>query len=358
MKKLSFIFLLIIFSFETSYSNPIPYYPSSVISEFMYDDNNNWILELFLDGYIDSMFICTSLLKSKVNINFNDDSFQREQYLVIKENDGTTIPFSINQAGDSLTLIVYYEHTTPSYNYLVFGNYRNSMVGSPQEGQSIILLETGFRYTPTSDVSAKYAKCSQPSIGDYNNSSFALGTIKGKIYKSGAPYIDDRLLTLSNGESFNIDAEGNYEAKIYANIMTYDTIRGREYSWSTPFRLKAPIEKFSLNMEPLAIVEQDIYLLNDLTVSIEQTQAEDISILSLYPNPATENINYEIKLPVISTNSHIEILNSNGQIVVQQPITTKKGTINLPIGIGTGTYVASLIVNGKKYTTSKIMISK
>lgn len=65
------------------------------------------------------------------------------------------------------------------------------------------------------------------------------------------------------------------------------------------------------------------------------------------------SFNYEIPIPVKSSNSYIELINLSGQRIVQFPISENSGIIILPASTINGVYTLQLIVNNKSYASVK-----
>lgn len=367
MKKVLLFILLHLFFIGTLHANPpIVYHPTPYISELAYDDDENWVLELYLDSpyFIDSLFIASSTGKSKVDTVLNEDFFQKDTpLLVIKESDMKN-SLNINPAGDSITFIVYDATGFTISSSLPFGNYQHATVKAPTHGESIINISQAYepKY-PYYEIYCRYAKCSAPNIGgwNYNDKDAAKGTIKGSIYKDGVPFISSNPFVFVNSDIFYIDAQGNYEAKVYANITTYNTIRTKQYSFSSYYSYKAAIEPFVIDMEPNGVVERDIYILTDFSTKIEQPTANNPPIKT-YPNPLKKgsSLHYEISIPFdTQVKTEFEILTLTGKVIHKESVTSNKGTILFSTNsITTGSYILRCLMNQKECYSKVIVIEK
>ena len=73
------------------------------------------------------------------------------------------------------------------------------------------------------------------------------------------------------------------------------------------------IEPISLTIVPGASVEMDIHLLEEFT-AVDKLDVPAVELLKIYPNPVVDNqFNYEINIPVRSTNCMLNLYNTKGQ---------------------------------------------
>src|SRR5574341_1152988 len=89
------------------WSNPIDNTPITKFSELVFDDNNNWTMEiLFPFGYrteaTDSIILKVANTAAKLKTTYND-----ETRIGILTHDSLSIPLTINREGGIITLYTY-----------------------------------------------------------------------------------------------------------------------------------------------------------------------------------------------------------------------------------------------------------
>jgi hypothetical protein len=114
------------------------------------------------------------------------------------------------------------------------------------------------------------------------------------------------------------------------------------------------IEEISYEMEPDSVVTRDIYILDSIATGKNEIQNNSFPI-KFYPNPLSisDQLHFEIDLPVKTINCRMEVLNLDGKLLMTRKIMEKKGEIN--IGDLKGILIVNVLMNNKLVSTSRIM---
>jgi hypothetical protein len=386
MKKYLLICILLGFA-ATIQANPIVIQPPRIaLTELMFDSDGKWVIELeCLSGNyleIDSIFMTTATGKAKLNLEqVNINTHNLEYAIFTVQNDCLNSDLAIRQTGDSIQIFTYaksehYEAFVDSLDHpFVYGDFATAKVRSPQVDESISAIPIegiewiddvysdyygyGFYYFYYTGV---YSINKQPSVGEKNGTEGTYGIVSGKVYDKNnqpiSPSDYNRFCSVNHEIDFYLRADGSYSTKAYSFHNQINQIYNDQ---SGVFSYKAvwyDILPIDFVMEPDSVINIDIYLL-DYESNIAEIEKGTEPPLKIYPNPVKEkSFNYEIELPVKSSNSFIELLNMNGQKIAQYAIKNNNGKINLPLGIANGVYTVRLFVNNKNYATQKIVISE
>lgn len=348
MKK-NLLFITALFCVKIIMANPVAS-PSITLSELAFDNDGKWVIELFYADInknympIDSIWIKTSSGISRVK-RFN--IIGSEGVIVIR-NDSMLSNLSINPQKDSIQIIYNMVSINTSSKFVVYGSFPNTQVKSPIIGQSIAGIPPYFKYD------GLYSIDKSPTIGTLNDSIGMCGVIKGHIYDKNNQLLSnttEKLYVDEASDFFYPNPDGSYSIRLYSkknhiyNLYSYGS---KKYVNITP------IDAF---IAPDTIVYVDIHLLDSLKVDIVEINQDSESIMNVYPNPISGlEMNYEIDLPVKSSNCFILIVNLMGQNVLKYQISESKGIIYLPSDIKAGLYTVNLFLNDKKYYSVKIVI--
>jgi len=368
-KKLhSILFLAMCINLQ-SFSNPLPVPEYLKISEFMFNSDNTWKLEL-VDSFFhcDSLLICSSTGRAKV-INFQENNlcgappyYHFSHPLILITQDDLNAYLPINQEGDSITIVHFCcggrDNILPK-TVLTFGNYPNAMVGKPAEGQSIVGVSSG-EYEDGEYTHNYYSKNDKPSFGDCDkDESYMCGKLQGKIYdKDGFP-LCNRTFILGGYQS-QTDNEGNYNLNVYSNTLILDTIRLKKYEYYYwKFDLYGIVNLVQIDVEVGDIIGLDIHVIGDLVVSSPEVKISNNPI-KIYPNPIKKGsmLNYEIELPILTANIELEVLSLSGQLLLREKITDNTGTIDLQKQMPSGIYILNCLMNGKSLYSTRIVITE
>ncbi len=349
MKK-SLLTIIAFFVISLLNANPIVT-PGLAISELQFDINGKWVMEL---GYfytdnkvkIDSILIKTNSGTSKLK-RFN---IVGDNGILLVENDSLNSVLNINPVCDSIQVMYYFFGYNNNNNDPITYGYPNSALKRPKIGQSIAASWVSYR--------SSYSLDKSPSIGEINDTTGMCGTIKGYIYDK-----NNHLLTRNDigfmglASVFKSNPDGSYSARLFscnnhiANLWNYILPFSGGYTGVN-------ISPMDVSIEPDTVVTVDIHLLGSLVAGIDNLQMNEESLIKILPNPIKGlSFNYEISIPVKSSNSFLQLIDMNGKTVSTYPITESKGQINLPQHTVNGTYTICLLVNNKNYSTSKILIA-
>lgn len=344
------ILALLVFLFAEA--NPL-IAPGAVLSEIAFDANGNWVIEFQNDSDIPFMMMDSIIIESSSGISKLKNINYTTSNIIVVRNDSLTTPLNINPNGDSIQVICFlYSH--PFYDLpLIFGDFRESKIRSPRTGESIAGVPPLFSF------SNLYSIDNSPTIGIENDTTGMCCTIKGNIYD-----MNNELLHVSGGkfefyncpESFYSKADGTYTTRVYS---FKNTITNLFYYTSDNKGKWLDIEPIMVEGEPDSIIEMDIHLKTPFFSDIKLVEYGSASVLKIYPNPIKESsFNYDVSIPVLSSESYIELINTAGQQVAQFKLFENAGIINLPANIPVGNYTVRLFVKNRNYATEKLIISK
>lgn len=336
-------------------ANPLPS-PSVSLSELYFDANGKWVIELQYSNAqqefmpIDSIWINTS---SGTSIIKRFDIIGSEGIIIIR-NDSLLSNLNINSKTDSIKIIYTLESYKQSNEPIIYGCL-NSSISSPKEGQSIAGVYPYF------DL---YCLDNSPSIGSINDTVGMCGILKGQIFDKnnkllkGLPsnMFEMVLKKYVSDIPINISSDGSYYSNLFALNINVNELFYRYGDNQGEF---ISIEQMNITMQPDSLINIDIHILDSLKVGINEDICATESLIKLYPNPISGlNINYEIAIPVQSTNCFLNIVNINGQQIARFRIMENHGKLNLPSNIENGVYAVVLYVNNRNYSSSKILISR
>jgi len=364
MKKVAFLLVCVLYSVKCLIANPVPV-PAVYINEFMFDSEKGWELELTCNGYGNNecpfmeMTVSSSsgCAKSKY-LPVWDEEWDWYSQLFVLTRDSMESDLEINPLGDIITVVIkflraYKEEPEYFEDVFIFGNHSGSQIKAPSEGQSIgyagYNFEEFFRY---------YAKTNEPTIGAPNDVSKMYGTLTGKVYDK------NKQLVLNDSISFDlnaypgyihkyvdIDETGSYSIKVLANRLN------RSHVYMADKEIK--ITPFTIDVEPDAIMEQDIYLLEDYTGIAETSATPDFPI-RIYPNPLSggQALRYEVGTPVKSLECRMELVSMDGRTIFESKITDHTGTVNLPQSLPNGMYIVNFKLNNKIHYSTRLIIGQ
>jgi len=347
------LFLLVI-----HFSNANPLVPPNcfVLSELSFDSEGKWEIELnFLDDsfyYWGTGDIYISSNSGWTNLKSLNLNSIKEKMILRINNDSLQSNLSINPLGDCVSIgySSAYSLTPP----LTFGNLVTATVRTPRFGESIALYGFDYHY----DFDFDYSIDKSPSIGYENDSTGMCGTIRGKIYD---PYnlLPANAWLAGNGIiDFKPEVNGNYSARITSSKHSIDKLyyfQSRS-EISTGYYVKiSPVVVTTTEPDTVVNIDLQIY---DIVSSFKSIKSNQENIFKIAPNPIKESsFNYEIAIPVKSSNSYIELFNMSGQMVERHYVTESKGKINLKQKLTAGNYTVRLFVNNKNYSNSKIIVT-
>lgn len=313
IKIIVFIFFIVLIINNSIYNNPI-LLPQALIAEFMFEDEDSWVLEITFNSGIrnihndfDSLCVETSSGKSRVIIkNIRDNPF-----LIVIKPDSLVEPLSINKFGDCIKLYSYVSQDNYKMvliDSMIYGNYPGSTIDSLPSGYSIasILIPDYF------------VKDKSPSIGFENDTSGTSGLLTGYMYDKRNYLITKGNFTIENPLIFQ--SNGKYLTSIYSNKTV---IYGMQNNYTPYSQQGFRIDTMKINMNPWEIIEKDIHVKDELVYVSERESCPDYEINIInYPNPFNSSTNFFIKIPdkLKDKRGEIEIYNINGQLIRTIPI--------------------------------------
>jgi len=349
MKKILFT---IIASLSISFLNANPLIaPGVALSELKFDSNGKWIMEL------EYFYTNSNILLDSIWIKSNSGTAQLKQFKIIGErgillveNDSLSSNLSINPTRDSIQIIYSFYHNKHENEPVIYG-YSNGLLKSPGHGQSIAATSVSYN--------SSYSLDKSPTIGAINDTIGMCGTIKGHIYDKNNQLFNRTDVGFSSfAQNFSSNSDGTYSARIFSNNNNFN----RLWTYILPNTTRTQsvnISPINVSAVPDTVINVDIHLLGSVINGIDEVIMNEESLVRIFPNPIKGlSFNYEILIPVKSSNSYILIADITGKTILHFPLTDNRGTINLPQQTVSGTYIVSLYVNNRNYSTSKILISK
>ena len=353
MKKLFIVISLVLISAINVFDNPV-YVPPAYLSEFTFDKNNNWVMEItfdmniggYLNGNYDSICVASAEDTARVRLGNVKDS----TLILIINSDSLSSPLYIDKKGDCVKLLLYLSKNSHFYfsnDSIKFGNYPGSLIDSIPSGYSLC------RYGYDS-----ICKCKNSTIGLPNSVEGTYFTLKGHIFNKRGYPITNGLLKFDY--YLNITNDGTYSTKIFSRELNLSFIRG--YYEIESYQ----IEPFHLNVNPDTMVEHDIHLLGDIMSAERNDKPEnaEVSIIN-YPNPFNLSTNFYVKIPSFleQKRGYILIYNVNGRKIKSIPVSN--GSVVIWNGVdsygrvvSSGVYYYRFEINNKIYKNGSMILLK
>ncbi|MFB6317861.1 T9SS type A sorting domain-containing protein [Saccharicrinis sp. FJH54] len=366
MKKL-LLFTLVWFCAQQAGANPLIDPPPNIwISEIGFDSTGNWMIELqyeyveFYHNYnsVDSIFISSSTARAKL-VNY---TIKAREGLLLVSNDSLMSEINIDMNGDSLQIEYYYNYYSgPGIAVpepIVYGNYRAATLRAPGLGETIAschAFSSISAYTGNVNYINYYSIDSSPGFGSENNSTGMCATIYGNIYDESNELLTDfnRKIYAKGSFGFVPGADGSYSVQ-FLSFKNQISQLYYTYGWSNYIVDIIPI---SIDPKPDTVIVEDIHI--QKITSVQEVKTEQVKMLRIAPNPVRGSVfNYEIVLPIKSSECYLELVSLNGQSIAQFSISESKGMITVPSDVENGMYILRLYINKKNYGTSKILISR
>lgn len=357
MKKI-LITIIILFVFIGLSANPIRT-PWITISEIYFDNHGKWVLELQYYDEQEDMSIDSIWIESKAGISkIRRFNLSGSTGLIVVREDSLLSSLDINPVSDSVQLIydskIYNESNIKrESDPVVYGQLINSSLSSPQEGQSIAKI-----FSSVFSRNGLLTLDKSPTIGTINDTIGVSGTIQGNIYDKNNKLLNNTKIRLDHSETglrIFPKADGSYSTRVLSkryhiySFICYST--DGKFSFTT-------INPIDVWLRPDSIITVDVHLLDSLTVGVPEISSISESIIKMYPNPVNELLEYEISLPVISSNCYLDLVDMNGRMVGRYDISDNHGIIHLPPNMDEGVYLVKLYANNRNYSSSKIIVSR
>jgi len=344
--KRFFTFFLLFISILRVTANPLPS-PFVEISELQFRADGSWILEISVYSIgvnsIGAIWIKSNSGESMIK-DFEDDGSNK---LLVIENENLTVPLFVNPLQDNVSIGIEWRDYVGWYSEPINYGYPKSKIRTPKTGQSIAQI-SGPLYSITKS----------PSIGFPNDTTGMMGTIKGIVYdKNGLPLSnmsDKGLIDEYWGSWFYPQSDGSYSTRYYSRDN--DNVYRLKYKYENVLR-SVDIIPYSISLQPDSVIIRDIYLIGEIATGINEINSNTESILKIYPQPIKQqSLNYEISIPVKSTETYMIFRNMNGQELCRFLVTENIGVLTLPEYIKNGSYIVQLISNRKNYAAAKLIV--
>jgi len=361
MKKVAVLLVCALFGLKCLIANPV-LDPSVKITELMFDSEKGWMLELECCNESRCTFVKMTVSSSLGSAESKYlpvwDENETRCKLFVLTRDGMESELGINPLGDKITVSIEFlrEERIEDYDdtFIIYGNYSDSQIAAPLEGQSI-----GYIATDPDYFMRHYAKTNEPTMGEENDALKMVGTLTGKIYdKDNQLLLSNetmKFLTFSKYFSQPTPVEnGIYSFNVFANRFNCNHILLSNKI--------IKIKPINMDIEPDAIIEQNIYLLEDYTAIDETDNSDKISDfpIRIYPNPLSggQVLQYEVGTPVKSLDCRMELVSMGGKVIFESKITDYTGSINLPQTLTNGIYIVNFKLNNKTHYSTRLIISK
>jgi len=340
-------------------ANPI-YLPTIYLHDFSFDEKSDWRMGFIILDPPDSMLICSSTSKAVFTVG---KDFSRNPILT---RDSLNANFTLDAEGDSITIISYFSHNNSIPDSLVetiiFGNYRGALLPRPLEGQYIGRICERIMGTDYHSV--------------FDSLGISTGTVYGKVYNkenklltSGYFCFDPIPISLYCREGgfsengFEVSSNGTFSTSVNSLVYSFDklvscnkNVMASCVSYSEKDSLSVNPTQFILF--PESSIEINIHLLDDY-VTLNTIKLPPPIIFNLFPNSVgTNELHYEITLPVRSTRCSFQLFNINGQRLNTYQITDNQGILSLPAALANGKYFIQLWVNGNELETKQFILNR
>lgn len=345
MKYMAFTLIFTLVLFSQLVGNPIIV---KYMSELYFEDDN-WTIELAHTGEMGGWFFQNldnlRLVSNTDTAQFNSGISLDDVNIILVTQDSLQAPLSINKNGDSVQLQEGSGDDWYFIDEIYFGDYPNSNVNAPFEGQSIVSVE---------EIGYEYAKDNIPSLGSNPYYANTRGAFSGYVF-------DQQQNPISNARIRSF-----YYNDIYTNPNGYFE---NNYMYGMNYNVTVYVDDIAM-MDTLITIEPDSttyceFYLNLYSVDEGQSQGSKI-ILSNYPNPFIESTKISFNF---ATKTHkttqINIYNIKGQLIRKFQMANDKYQINEVMWDGKnesdvlqppGFYFYSLEIDGKKVKTNKMIM--
>lgn len=335
-------------------SNPIEVH-QALISELIFDEKDNWILEIDFGSYdiedYDSISIHTSGGYSRLKLN----SIPEGTHVYVINSDSLITPVSINRAGDTIELDSYTKWP-PSFllrDNLVFGHGAGSVCDSLQTGYSICRIDPML-----------FCKDKSPTIGFPNDTSGTLGTLRGHVYDYRGKIILQGEFMLPIPYPADFPLVFHPDSTFTARVFSGKTCMSELYimSWTSIM-----IDSLCYEVDPDCVSWADIHLMMDYPhgISIHESSPDFQPSVINFPNPFNSVTNFSITIPqsLRSQKGSIKVYNVSGQEIKQIHVLANStaqwdGTDQKGLVQPSGVYYYQLFFGNRVYSNGSMILLK
>ncbi|MCD6112969.1 MAG: T9SS type A sorting domain-containing protein [Bacteroidales bacterium] len=356
-KKKLLIILFILFSSLLIKANPVISPP--IISELYVSKyyGYNWEMELVNSGNysLDDMYITsstdTAFFKSGI-------TFEPGETITINQSDLVS-PLFIDIEGDEVT--IYYIDWPISDFPFIFGNYPNSKISSPYNGQS--LVNQKFHNYGDDDF-WWIVKERHPTFGRNAFITSTRGLFKGFVYDALHKPISNVNLKYSYYSNSNFWIEP-YISVVYTNENGYfesNLMFCRKFNLCVNYKNITYLDTL-ISIEPDSVNYFE-FTLDTLFVGLNDFNSKNNISIKNYPNPFNQKTTISAEMPKNKKNSNvlIKIFNLQGEMIKIIPVNNSsnndiKVTIDKnKLDLSSGTYIYTLEIGHKKIATNKMTV--
>ncbi len=336
-------------------ANPI--FPA-FISEVYFEDED-WMIELYdYHNASEPIYECIWIASSADTVYFNSGvQFSTEETFVIIEAD-LQEPLPIDKNGDFIIINIEgdeYEYVDEVY----FGDISYSHVNPPYENQSLSRI---VYYDQMGSGIFYLAKDNEPTIGYDPFTIQTKGTLAGYVYDANGEGVSNAVIKYT---------PSNFMAEFYTDENGYfenNEMYGMNYN------VKVFVDDNQLDSIDLT-VEPDSTTFYEFHTDLSSAEPIDFPItkISNYPNPyyLSESEHHTIAFSLANVelaDANIVIYNSKGQKVANLNTQTASGKTEFNVHwdgrdtngklVNSGVYFYTLVIDGEKVASDKIIVLK
>lgn len=312
MKKAFLVPLFFILAYALK-ANPLP--PPPIISEVYLISDSTWYIEMVFPGFF---YDYTNLDGLKISCT-GGSAFFKNSIPVIPGNiiiitpDSMQSPLLINRTGDFIMIFDELNQGLGQLDEIRFGNIEWAGVNSPLPGQSLVNLERycflygSYYYTLVKD--------NNPTIGSNPFNTASTGTFRGYVFDMDSQPVNGIILrTAYTCSVFNIVQTNS------SGYFNNDAQPGSLYHVLL-YHNGTPLLDSLITIEPDSINYYE-FNLDTILSSVGTVQINKEYKLRIFPNPATDNINFNIERPspALTEKLLLKIYNLSSEIVKIIPV--------------------------------------
>lgn len=269
--RVSSVVIAFLLSFGSSaYANPIAIW---FFNELQFT-GNAWTLEMHasdLAGTLNGWY-----LQSNSGMAFFKNNIHVGNWYLLITQDSLLSSLSIDPLGDSLTI---HSPGAGMMGHLTFGNCASALICSPRSGQSISSRGYDFYYLDNS-----------PTLGQPNDSTNAMGTIRGFVIDSlGQPLPEVRASFFGWPGFVYSDSSGRFDIRDYARrcdiTLTHSNCTSRNVT---------------IQIWPESTVSVTIVMDRLSTVGADPIAQSNFKLHQNYPNPFNPATTFSFTIPRLS----------------------------------------------------------
>ncbi len=147
-------------------------------------------------------------------------------------------------------------------------------------------------------------------------------------------------LIVANGTSAEEDLGLHYIINVQKGVLDVSEVELVFYDQNNPSEVSKIFLKFDTSLS-----------------GIDENTLKNVWMSDVYPNPATNYVSIDYKLPNQVDNASIKIVNILGSVVKEQNVDIQNNSVSMDISnVKSGIYFYSLTVNGELYSTKKLIV--